>query len=50
MHTSLRRIWLSLATVLVFQSAGGLPAANFTDLMQPPNAVEAVLADHVATL
>jgi alpha-galactosidase len=35
---------------LVLQFAGGLMAANFTDLTQPPNTVEVVLADHTATL
>src|SRR5579872_5973047 len=50
MHNSWKRIRSSLATALVFQLAGGLMAANFTDLMEPPNAVEVVLADHVVTL
>ena len=51
MHISLTRAWLSLTTVLIFQFAcGGLLAANFTDVTQPPSAVEVVLADHTATL
>ena len=55
MHVFLKRTWLSLVTVLFFQFAHeGLMAANFTharvNIMQPPNSVEVVLADHTATL
>jgi hypothetical protein len=41
MNTTLKRFWLGLATVLIFPLArDGLIAASFTDLTQPPNAVE----------
>ncbi len=40
-----------MTTALVFQFArGSLMAANFTDLTQPPNAVEVVLADRAVAL
>jgi len=51
MHISWKRTWLSLMTVLVFPFArDGSMAANFTDLTQPPDTVQVVLTDHVATL
>jgi len=39
-----------LVAAPVFQSAWGFMAANFTDIMQPPKAVEGVLTDQVVTL
>src|ERR1039457_591694 len=51
MNTIFKRFGLGLTTVLVFQFArDGLMAASFTDITQPPNAVEVVLADKVVEL
>src|ERR1039457_273777 len=51
MNTIFKRFGLGLTTMLVFQFArNGLMAASFTDITQPPDAVEVVLADKVAGL
>jgi alpha-galactosidase len=51
MNTTTKRLWLGLTTALVFQFArDGLMAASFTDITQPPSAVEVVLADKVVGL